>query len=379
MSDQEVSPEGSIVSAGSGRVHLHTTISATTRDLLRQMAGDTGRINDVIEVAVAHYSKRREMPDCDQCEHKQTAKTRDLLIQSADMMLLNSQLLSVLLEYAMGMCSLSNLPSKIRRAGTQQTKLLRGIGVIDEDFWVNNFDSFVLNARFLEKLGIVGPVEVHPERKTLLVTTRLAPEMPELTLTLLLATWDEARLTVDFERVADNKFSFQWVDALEFEEIREDRDNRVNDLWRERRETATEAARREGTVTLSPTLLDWLATHTLEDPISDRILVSFREFAYQTGFAEPAETNSTIDHVKEVMDVVGTTGLWERSRVTQDGELVRVQIRCRTPAMKELGAKMIRALLALEGIEEVSREEGVATTIIYFKQATEVGRKYPAP
>jgi len=53
------------VSAGSGRVHLHTTVSSTTRDLLRQMASDTGRINDVAEVTVAHYSKRREMPDSD--------------------------------------------------------------------------------------------------------------------------------------------------------------------------------------------------------------------------------------------------------------------------------------------------------------------------
>jgi len=45
------------------------TISAVTRDLLKQMAGNTGRINDTIKVAVTYYSKRREMPDCNEYEY----------------------------------------------------------------------------------------------------------------------------------------------------------------------------------------------------------------------------------------------------------------------------------------------------------------------
>ncbi len=44
------------------RVHLHTTISATTRDMLNEISGESGRINDALEEAVRYYMKRRDLP-----------------------------------------------------------------------------------------------------------------------------------------------------------------------------------------------------------------------------------------------------------------------------------------------------------------------------
>ena len=67
MEEEVVSrKKGRSSSRGKGpRVHLHTTISAATRDMLNEISGESGRINDALEDAVRYYMKRRDLPDCD--------------------------------------------------------------------------------------------------------------------------------------------------------------------------------------------------------------------------------------------------------------------------------------------------------------------------
>jgi hypothetical protein len=44
--------------------------------------------------------------------------------------------------------------------------------------------------------------------------------------------------------------------------------------------------------------------------------------------------------------------------------------------MKDLGLKLLLALLRFEGIDEFAREEGVSTAVLYFGEKPEIGRKY---
>ncbi|MFW9864407.1 MAG: hypothetical protein ACFFET_19130, partial [Candidatus Thorarchaeota archaeon] len=230
----------------SSRVHLHTTISSGTRQLLQDLAGDTGRINDVLEDAVNFYSTRRDIPSCDECEAMEVSSLRRSLIDSADMGLVSSQVLSVLAQLGCSGQGASELISRLKRIGHQQTKLLRGLGTIPQEMWENTFDSFVSNVKLLERMGIFGSVEIHPERKTILATAKLMREQPEILLLMLIAEWDEARYTVDAEVVSENKISVMWVEPRVFHTIKEDRDRRVLSLWQERREVMLMQAGQSG-------------------------------------------------------------------------------------------------------------------------------------
>jgi hypothetical protein len=360
----------------SSRVHLHTTISSDTRQLLQDLAGDTGRINDVLEDAVNFYSTRREIPSCDECEAMEVSSLRRSLIDSADMGLVSSHVLSVLAQLGCSGQGASELITRLQRIGHQQTKLLRGLGTIPQEMWDNSFDSFVSNVKLLERMGIFGSIEIHPERKTILATAKLMREQPEILLLMLIAEWDEAGYTVDAEVVAENKISVMWVDPLLFGTIKEDRDKRIISLWRERREVMLMQAGQSGAVTLSPSLLEWLMKHTIKDALDERTVVSIRDHIDQIdphGSDTPA---NIVDRVKRVALGVTSLGLLEKCDVRAENELTRVQLRSRTSFMKDLGLKLLLALLRFEGIDEFAREEGVSTAVLYFGEKPEIGRKY---
>lgn len=358
------------------RVHLHTTVSATTKSLLNELAGDTGRINECLEEAVRYYSKRRGVPDCDECSEKRMSRMRDSLIQSADMVMVSSQFLAVLASCAIGLSSARDILSSARRIGLQQAKLLMGIGTIPENTWSNSYDSLVKNAQLLESVGALVSVETHPERSTVLLTTGMLAGFPELLLAMLLGIWDQTGFTVDAEVVGDNKISLKWLTDREFASVREERDRRIADLWRERRERLMLQKGTGSGVVASPALMDWLITHRFEDVISEKTLISIREFAQSDEAFEKARTVESVhERVARIVAMVGSSNIWESSGVMQDGELIRVQMRCRSTPLKDLALKLVRSLLALEGIEEITREEGVATAVAYFGEVRHIGRK----
>ncbi|MHA1925840.1 MAG: hypothetical protein ACW974_07980 [Candidatus Thorarchaeota archaeon] len=358
------------------RVHLHTTISTGTRQLLRDLAGETGRINDVLEDAVNFYSTRRDIPSCDECEAMEVSSLRRSLIDSADMGLVSSQVLTVLAQLGCSDQGASELISKLQRIGHQQTKLLRGLGTIPQEMWENTFDSFVSNVKLLERMGIFGSVEIHPERKTILATAKLMGEQPEILLLMLIAEWDEAGYSVDAEVVAENKISVMWVDPLLFESIKDERDRRILSLWQERRELMLMQAGQSGTVTLNPSLLEWLTNNTIRDALDERTVVSIRDYIQVTDPHGSETPTSIVDRVKRVALGVTSLGLLERCDVRTENELTRVQLRSRTSFMKDLGLKILLALLRFEGVDEFAREEGVSTAVLYFGEKPEVGRKY---
>lgn len=359
------------------RVHLHTTISDRTKNLLTELTGDSRRVNDVLEDAIEYYSRRKDLPDCDQCEPNRTFKIHNSMVQSADMVFVSSGVLALLAEYGMGLYSSMELTEKAKRIGIEQMKLLRGISSVPDNLWENSFESLVAYVTFLRSTGIVRSIETSPERKTLLLTTGMLQELPELFVIMLVAGWEEIGVTADIDIVAGNKISVKWVNAWEYNEVKTERDHRIDALWRERREQYSLQAGHRGVVTLSPFLLDWLVEHTINDPISDKTLVSIREFSKQTDSGKSGLDVSVLEAVNRAISTIGSSGLWEWSNVVEDGEIVRVQIRCRTSPMKDLSMKLLRSLLALDGVEEIAREEGVATAILHFTRTHEVGRKYP--
>lgn len=359
------------------RVHLHTTISDSSRDLLVDLTGDSGRLNDVLEDAIEYYSKRKDRPDCDDCDSNKTFRIHNSMIQSADMVFVSSDLLTLLAEYGMGLYSSQELTEKAKKIGIEQMKLLRGMSSVPEALWENSYESLVSHVELLRGMGVVRSVEAAPERKTLMLTTGMLQDLPELFVMMLLAGWEEVGVTTDIDIVAGNKISVKWVPEWEYKEIKAQRNHQIDSLWRERREYYSLQAGHRGVVTLSPYVLDWLVENTIDDPISDKVLVSIKEFSKQIESNRPSPEMTLTEAVNNAVSTIGSSGLWEWSNVMEDGDIVRVQIRCRTSPTKDLSMKLLRSLLAMEAIEEIAREEGVVTAVLHFTRTQEVGRKYP--
>ncbi|MFX1602574.1 MAG: hypothetical protein ACFFCK_03755 [Promethearchaeota archaeon] len=358
------------------RVHLHTTISARTRETLRELAGETGRVNDVLEEAVDFFSKRKDIPSCDECEAMEVSNLRRSLIDSADMGLVSSRMLSVLADLGCSRRGSADLVTQLRKIGAEQTRLLRGLGTVPQEMWKNTFDSFVSNIKLLERMGLFRSLEINPERKTVLATAKLLSEQPEILLAMVLAEWDEAGYTVDAEIVADSKISITWVEMHEYEAKKAIRDERVRKMWDNRREALLLKAGQDGAITLNPSLLEWLAAHNIGDALDERTVVGVRNFMEHIDPVDSGAPNSVLERVRRAGVGVTSFGLLEKCDVRSEGDLVRVQMRSRTSLMKDMGVKLLRALLTMENIDEFTREEGVTSAVLYVGEKPEVGRKY---
>jgi hypothetical protein len=368
MEEEAVSKkEGHINARGKGpRVHLHTTISATTRDMLNDISGESGRINDALENAVRYYIKRRNLPDCDTCEDKKTTKLLSSLVTTAEMGLASSEFLEAFMNLGHGSQSSNEFIDNMSKVGIQHTKLLRGIGVIEGDTWKNTYDAFTEHVKLLEKMGILRSAEFFPERNMVLVTVKMLRNIPEVIIVFLLSSWDEAGYTVDIEIIAENKISIRWLSDKEFSSKKEDRNQRIFGAWKEKREELLMKSGRAGNATLPSPLLDWLITHTIDDPIVEKTLIEIRNSGPQYTPIKPGGELSLLDHVQKVALNITSTGLLERCDVKEDGDIVKVQLGTRNSSIKDIVIKLMLNLLALDNVEELSREEGESSAVLHF-------------
>ena len=368
MEEEVVSKkEGHINARGKGRrVHLHTTISATTRDMLNDISGESGRINDALENAVRYYIKRRNLPDCDTCEDKKTTKLLSSLVTTAEMGLASSEFLEAFKNLGHGSQSSNEFIDNMSKVGIQHTKLLRGIGVIEGDTWKNTYDAFAEHVKLLEKMGILRSAEFFPERNMVLVTVKMLRNIPEVIILFLLSSWDEAGYTVDIEIIAENKISIRWLSDKEFSSKKEDRNQRIFGAWKEKREELLMKSGRAGNATLPSPLLDWLITHTIDDPIVEKTLIEIRNSGPQYTPIKPGGELSLLDHVQKVALNLNSTGLLERCDVKEDGDIVKVQLGTRNSSIKDIVIKLMLNLLALDNVEELSREEGESSAVLHF-------------
>ena len=354
-------------SRGKGpRVHLHTTISATTRDMLNEISGESGRINDALEDAVRYYMKRRDLPDCDTCEDKATTRLLSSLVTTAEMGLTSSEFLEAFMNLGHGSQSSNEFIENVSKIGIEHTKLLRGLGVIEGDTWKNTYDAFVEHIKLLEKMGMLRSAEFFPERNTVLATVKMLRNIPEVIILFLLSSWDEAGYTVDVEIIAANKISIRWLDDKEFSIKKEDRNQRIYGAWKEKREELLMKSGRAGNATLPSPLLDWLITHTIDDPIGEKTLIGIRNSGPQYTPAKPGGELSLLDHVQKATLNITSTGLLERCDVKEDGEIIKVQLGARTSSFKDIAIKLMLNLLALDNVEEISREEGKSSAVLHF-------------
>jgi hypothetical protein len=360
-SDKQIKSRGM-----ASRVHLHTTISASTRDILDEISGESGRINDALEDAIRYYVKRRDLPDCDSCESRLTSRLLSSLVTTAEMGLTSSEFLEAFMNLGHGGQSTNEFIEDIAKIGIQHTKLLRGLGVIESDTWNNTYDAFAEHIKLLEKMGILRSAEFFPERNIILATVKILRNIPEVIILFLLSSWDEAGYTVDVEFITGSKISILWLDDREFSQKKEDRNQRIFGAWKEKREELLMKSGRAGNATLPSPLLDWLINNTIEDPITEKTLISIRNSGPQYIPTKPGGEISLLDYVQRATLNVTSTGLLERCQVMEDGELIAVQLGARSSSFKDLAIKIILNLLSLDGVEEISREEGESNAVLHF-------------
>ncbi len=348
------------------RVHLHTTISLETRNMLNEISEKSGRINDALEDAVRYYIKRRDLPDCDVCEAQRTSKLLSSLVTTAEMGLTSSEFLEAFMNLGHGSQSSNEFIESVSKIGVQQTKLLRGLGVIESGTWKNTYYAFAEHIKLLEKMGILSSTEFFPERNTIVATVKILRNIPEVIILFLLSSWDEAGYTVDVEFIAANKICIHWLDEREFSQKKEGRNQRIFGAWKEKREELLMKSGRVENVTLPSPLIDWLIDHTINDPISEKTLISIRNSGPQYTPAIPGGELSLLDYVQRAALNITSTRLLERCKVMQDGDHVAVQMGARKSSFKDIAIKLLLNLLSLDGVEEISREEGESTAVLHF-------------
>jgi hypothetical protein len=75
---------------------------------------------------------------------------------------------------------------------------------------------------------------------------------------------------------------------------------------------------------------------------------------------------SLLDYVQRAALNITSTGLLERCDVKEDGDIIKVQLGARTSSFKDIAIKLLFNLLALDNVEELSREDGKSSAVLHF-------------
>jgi hypothetical protein len=214
-------------------------------------------------------------------------------------------------------------------------------------------------------MGVFSSFETHVERNTIIATLRILPDHPEIPLLMLAAMWEEAGYSFNVDLVAHGKMSIKWLDEIS-SESKNERKKQVFELWKRRKHYHHKRTETHSLLNLSSILVEWLVNHTIEDIISDKILYSIREsFSRYNGLLDDSKAQLE-ERIQGIIEDFVSWGILETADTRKDGDLIRVHFRCRNIDLKNLSLKLIRAFLSLEGLEEVTREEGTTTAILYF-------------
>jgi antitoxin component of RelBE/YafQ-DinJ toxin-antitoxin module len=343
-------------------VHLHTTITRKTDEMLEELAKTYGTKSRVLEQAIETLLRVEKVGSCDDCAVKTKAKEQTNLREALDLMSIDRHTVDGLLEVAIGNKTIREFVAEQRAEAKTTVEVLKGSVAWRKP---SNFREFMMILEEIKSLTRLIDIASYNELdSTVILRTRTFKQLPEIAAFQISTVLEGLQIPFDM-RVMGEDIVIKMVRETLYSARKGDFRESLSAQIEKRLFNYTPGLFRNTLMLVGPAFMNWAEKH-LEEPISD--FGSFLEdVRLATGSGElPKEPK---EFVKSLLAAFINMNWFRQAKILQETDTaLEVSFQSTTPSVTKLSAVMLSVLLATRGwkLVKFSAEQTVANVSIQY-------------
>lgn len=344
-------------------VHLHTTITKKTDDLIEELTKTYGTKNRVIEQAMETLLRVERVGSCEDCVVKAKMKEQINLREALDLMSIGRKAIDSLLEVAIGDKTIQEFIAEQKEEAKNTIEVLRGSVAWEKP---SNFREFMIILEEMKDLTRVFEIGSHSEiDNTAILRPNVFKRLPEI-VAFQVSTILEG-LQVSFEmRVMGEDVAVKMTRQDMYPLGKKEFGGSLSEQIERRLSSSTPSLFRNTLMLVGPAFMNWAEKH-LEEPVAD--LGSFLEdlrIALGTGELpkDPKE------FVKSLLSAFIKMNWFKQAKILRevDEKTLDVSFQSTIPSVAKLSIVMLSVVLATRGwkLLKFSVEQTTANVSIQY-------------
>jgi len=344
-------------------IHLHTTVTKKTDDMLEQLAKTYGAKNRVIEQALETLLRVEKVGSCDNCEIKARMSEQINLREALNLASVQKKTIDTLLEVAIGDKTMQEFITDQKVEARNTVEVLKGSVAWKKP---SNFREFLMVLEEMKSLTRLFEIASYNEvDSAVILRPSIFRRLPEIVALHMATILEGLQVSFDMRIMGDDiavKMARQDIFPLKKKEFAES----LNEQIDKRLSNATPGLFRNTLMLVGPAFMNWAEKH-LEEPITD--FGSFLEdVRIALGAAEiPKEPR---EFVKSLLSAFIKMNWFKQAKVLRevDEKNLDISFQSTTPSVAKLSIVMLSVILATRGwkLAKFSSEQTTANLSIQY-------------
>jgi hypothetical protein len=343
-------------------VHLHTTITRKTDEMLEELAKTYGTKSHVLEQAIETLLRVEKVGSCDDCAVKTKMKEQTNLREALDLMSIDKRTIDSLLEVAIGNKTMKDFVAGQKAEAKNTVEILKGSVAWRKP---SSFKEFMMILEEIKNLTrLIDIASFNELDNTIILRTRVFKRLPEVAAFQIATVLEGLQIPFDMRVMGEDiviKMTREDLYPLKKRDFRESLSEQIE----KRLLNSTPGLFRNTLMLVGPAFMNW-AEKQLEEPISD--FGSFLEdVRVATDLGElPKEPK---EFVKSLLSAFINMNWFRQAKILQETDnTLEVSFQSTTTSVAKLSIVMLSVLLATRGwkLVKFSAEQTTANISIQY-------------
>lgn len=325
-------------------VHLHTTITKKTDEMIEQLAKTYGTKSRVIEQAVETLLRVERVGSCEDCAIKAKMSEQTNIREALDLTSVGRKTIDSLLEVAVGNKTIQDFVAEQKAEAKNTIEILKGSVAWKKP---SNFNEFMVVLEEIKNLTRLFEIGSHSEiDSTVILRPNAFKGLPEIVAFQVATILEGLQVSFDIRVMGEDiavKMTRQDMYPLRKKEFGDS----LNEQIEKRLSTATPGLFRNTLMLVGPAFMNWAEKH-LEEPVTD--LGSFLEdLRVALGATElPKEPK---EFVKSLLSAFIKMNWFKQAKVLReiDDKTLDISFQSTIPSVAKLSIVMLSVVLATRG------------------------------
>lgn len=344
-------------------VHLHTTITKKTDDMLDQLTKNYGTKNRVIEQALETLLRVERVGSCDDCAIKAKMNEQVNLRQALDLTSVGRKTIDGLLEVAIGDKTIQDFIAEQKAEAKNTIEVLKGSVAWEKP---SNFSEFMIILEEMENLTRLFEIASHNEiDSTLILRPNAFKRLPEIVAFHVATILEGLQVAFDM-RIMGEDIAVKMIRQDMYPLRKKEFGDSLSEQIEKRLSNTTPGLFRNTLMLVGPAFMNWAEKH-LEEPIADlgsllediRIALGTNELP-----KEPKE------FVKSLLSAFIKMNWFRHAKILRevDEKTLDISFQSTTPSVAKLSIVMLSVVLATRGwkLLKFSAEQTTANISIQY-------------
>ncbi len=344
-------------------IHLHTTITKKTDEMLEELSKTYGGKNRVIEQALETLLRVEKVGSCDDCAVKEKMKEQINLREALDLVSVGKKTVDSLLEVAIGDRAIQDFIREQKEEAKNTIEILKGSVAWKKP---SNFKEFMIILGEIRDLTRMFEVASYSEiDNTVILRPNSFTRLPEIVAFQVATILEGLQISFEMRLMGEDiaaKMTRQEMYPLKRKELGE----LLSEQIEKRLSSSTPGLFKNTLMLVGPAFMNWAEKH-LEEPITDfgsfledlRIALGAGEFP-----SEPKE------FVKSLLSAFIKMNWFKQAKILRDVDekTIDIAFQSTTPAVSRLSIVMLSVVLATRGwkLLKYSVEQTTASITIQY-------------